>query len=100
MIVVRNAFKLKFGKAGEATTLWKEGLAIAQKAGYMKGATRLLTDAVGPFYTLILETTHASLGDYETNAKGLMANQEWKTWYAKVIGICEGGHREIWNVVE
>jgi len=100
MIVVRNVFKLKFGKAKEATSLWKQGVAIAHGAGFPKGSTRILTDLVGPFYTLIMETTHESLSEYERAAKNLMDNKEWKAWYADVLPLTEGGYREIYAISE
>jgi hypothetical protein len=99
MIVVRNVFKLKFGGARESTPLWKEGVEIAGRAGFARGSARLLTDVVGPFYTLVLETTHESLGEYERAARGLMESAEWKTWYAKVVPLTEGGYREVYAVV-
>jgi hypothetical protein len=100
MIVVRNVFKLKFGRAREAIDLWKQGIEIGGRAGMSKGSARVLTDLVGPFYTLVLETTHDSLGDYEKTAKGLMDNKEWKAWYAKVLEVTEGGYREVYSIVE
>jgi len=100
MIVVRNVFKLKFGHAREAIDLWKQGIAIAQGAGFEKGSMRLLTDLVGPFYTLVMESTHESLGDYEQSAKKLMANKEWKAWYAAVPSVTEGGYREVFVIAE
>ena len=33
MIVIRNVFRLKFGKAREVVALLKEGIAIQQRAG-------------------------------------------------------------------
>ena len=100
MIVVRNVFKLKFGGSKEAVALWKKGLAIANRAGFTNGSARILTDLAGPFYTLVVETTHDSLADYERGAKGLMDAKEWKEWYGSVVALTEGGHREIFTVVE
>ena len=58
MIVVRNVFQLKFGKAKEAVALLKEGLAIQKKAlADVDLSTRLLTDVTGPNYRLVLELT-------------------------------------------
>ena len=65
MILVRDVFRLQFGKARPAIALWKEGLTIAREMGVMTDA-RLLTDLVGPdYYTLILELTFPSLTEYE-----------------------------------
>ena len=99
MIVVRNVFKLKFGAAKDAVGLWKEGLEVAGRAGFSARSTRLMTDLVGPFYTLVMESNHESLGEYEKSAQRLMATPDWKQWYAKVIPLTEGGYREIFVVV-
>lgn len=55
MIVVRDVFQLKFGKAREAREVMKEGMEIARK--YNVGPGRILTDLVGPAYTLVLESS-------------------------------------------
>ena len=60
MVVIRNVFHLKFGKAREAVALFKEGIAIQKKLGASAGidvSSRLLTDLSGPFYTVVLEIT-------------------------------------------
>ena len=56
MILVRNVFRLKFGKTKEAVALMKEGLAIQKRAG-APYTYRILTDLTGPFYTMVLELT-------------------------------------------
>jgi hypothetical protein len=62
MVVVRNVFRLKFGKTREAVALVKEGLAIQQRVlSGVEFSTRLLTDVTGPFYTLVLELTVPNL---------------------------------------
>ena len=63
MLVVRNTFKLKFGKAREAVALTKEGLAILKRAG-LDTPVRLLTDLTGRHYTLVLEMTVKNLTEY------------------------------------
>jgi hypothetical protein len=45
MIVVRNVFRLKFGKAKEAVALIKEGIAIQSKRPKL-GVMRLKRDCV------------------------------------------------------
>ena len=67
MIVVRNVFQLKFGKAREALANMKEGVAIQKRiiGDSVAFSTRLLTDATGPFYTLVLELTVPNLAALE-----------------------------------
>jgi hypothetical protein len=101
MIVVRNVFRLKFGKAREAIAAWKDGLAIAERAGVQRGTWRLLTDLAGPdFYTLVMEGTYPSLSEFEQSAKATMGNPEWQAWCPLITALCEGGHREILNAVD
>jgi hypothetical protein len=100
MILVREIFQLKFGKAKEAVALWKEGLALMKHAGIDVSSTRLLTDVVGPYYTLVMESTFASLADFEKQTKSHMNDAEWRAWYPKVIALTESGRREIFTIVE
>jgi hypothetical protein len=98
MIVVRNVFQLKFGRAKEAIEQFKEGLALAKRLGF-NAKSRVLTDIVGQFYTLVFENTFESLSDFESGSKKIMSSSEWQAWYQKVSGLMESGHREIYNVV-
>ena len=99
MIVIRNSFQLKFGKAREATALLKEGVAIQKKAGAAYDF-RILTDMTGPFYTLVLEITTTSMGEFEAQAPGVMSDPAWQANYQKFSALVESGHREIFRVVE
>lgn len=101
MILVRNVFRLKYGKAREATALVKEALAIQKRViTGVEFSTRVLTDVTGPFYTLVLELTVPSLASYETNAPRLFADKEWQANYQKMTPLVESGYREIFTIVE
>jgi hypothetical protein len=99
MMVVRNVFRLKFGKAREAAALLKEGVAIQKRAG-ANVSSRILTDVTGPFYTLVLEITVPSLTAYEAAAPQLMGDKDWKTNYQKFAPLVESGYREVFSIVE
>ena len=96
MIVVRNVFQLKFGKAKEAKALWKKGSKISKKYG---GPSRAMTDAVGPFYTFVLESTYKDLTDYEKALKKVLGAKEWGRWYQKFTPLVESGYREIFTIL-
>ena len=51
MILVREVFKLKIGKAKDAKALYKEASALAKK--YDMPVGRAYTDLVGPYYTFV-----------------------------------------------
>jgi hypothetical protein len=100
MVVIRNVFHLKFGKAREAIALVKEGLDIQKKvlAGETY-TTRLLSDVTGHNYTLVLELTVASLATWEAAAPKLFGDKDWQAHYQKVVPLVESGHRDIYSVV-
>ena len=99
MIVVRNVFRLKFGKAKDALALWKEGREIARRTGSGENM-RAMTDLVGPFYTLVMEEDFKSLAEMESAMQREMGVEEWKVWYQKFVPLVESGYREIFTVVD
>jgi hypothetical protein len=90
MIVIRNVFRLKFGKAREAVALIKEGVAIQKRAGANFSA-RVSTDLTGPFYTVVLELTVPSLSAFETEAPRFMADKDFQAKYQKLVPLVESG---------
>jgi hypothetical protein len=98
MILVRNVFQLKFGKARDALAIMKEGLAI-QKRLVPEGSPRLLTDLTGSHYTLVLEMTLPSLASLETMTK-IFSDRDFQANYQKLVPLIESGHRDIFTIVE
>jgi hypothetical protein len=101
MVVIRNVFRLKFGKAREAVALFKEGIAIQKRAAAGRDfSTRLLTDVTGPFYTVVLEITVPNLATFEAEAPRLMGDKDWQANYQKIGPFVESGYREVFTLVE
>jgi len=101
MVVVRNVFQLKFGKSREAVALMKEGLAIQNRILAGSGfSMRILTDAVGRFYTLVLEITAPNVAAVESTMPRIFGDKEWQANYAKMSDLVESGYREVFNIVE
>jgi hypothetical protein len=98
MILVRDIFQLKFGKAREALDLWKEGAPILNRSGVK--VDRLLTDITGPYYTLVLESSHESMGAFENSMKSEVGAQDWQNFYKKFVTLVESGRREIFTIVK
>jgi hypothetical protein len=99
MIVVRNVFYLKFGKAREAVATMKDAVALSKKLTPELSA-RVLTDVTGQFYTLVLELTTPSLTALEATQPRIMGDKEWQANYQKFIPLVESGHREIFTIIE
>ena len=101
MVVIRNVFRLKFGKAREAVALFKEGIAIQKRVGAGSDVTtRLLTDVTGPFYTVVLEITVPSLAAFEADAPRIMGDKDWQANNQKIGSLVESGYRDVFTLVE
>jgi hypothetical protein len=98
MILVRDVFKLKIGKAKEAKALFKEAAELAKKYDLPVG--RAMTDLTGPFYTFVWESTHKSLAEYEASMNDPRGAEDWGKWYQKFAPLIDGGHREMFTLVE
>src|SRR3977135_4004205 len=83
MIVVRNVFRLKFGKAREAVAVMKDGIAIQKRLG-AEGSARLLTEVPGRHYTLVLEMTLPNLAALEGMAPRVFGDKEFQANYQKM----------------
>jgi hypothetical protein len=101
MIVIRNVFQLKFGKAREAIALMREARAIEKRvmAG-LEYSSRMLTDVTGPFYSLVLELTVPILATFDSNAPRLFGEKEFQENSKKMAPLVESGQREVFSIVE
>ena len=98
MIVVRDTFYLKFGKAKDAKALLGEFSEVLKKND--NTPRRFLTDFTGEAYRLILESTFTDLATYESTLKSHFGRDEWRKWYEKFIPLVNRSKREILTLVE
>ena len=96
MMLVRDVFQAKYGKGGELVALFKE---VRQKWPTKYGG-RILTDASGPFYTVVTETTVESLAAWEQYIAEVFSLPEFGEWFARMTPLVESGRREFYNIEE
>ena len=94
MIVVRDVFQAKYGKGGELVELFKEG----QKFWEELYGTRILTDASGPFFTVVTEREVESLAVWEGNLGTIFSHPDFGDWFARMQPLVEKGSREFYNL--
>jgi len=97
MIVVRDVFTLKFGKARDVKALMEESKKL-MTAEELKN-TRVLFDLVGPAYTMVLEFTCKNLTDFEAQMASGFSNPDWRKWYERFIPLVEKSYKEIFTVL-
>jgi hypothetical protein len=98
MILVRDVFRLRFGKAKEAKALWKEGAQIESKLGHEP--SRCMVDLTGQYYTFVMESTYQDLASFEQDMKKAMSSPEFSAWYQRFVPLVESGHREIFTLLD
>ncbi len=94
MILVRNVFQARYGRGDELVALFKE--ARQQRPGQPE--ERILTDASGPFFTVVVEMTVESLGAWEQLQAQEFSRPEFGEWFARMIPLVESGYREFYNI--
>ena len=98
MIIERNIFYLKFGKAKEAIAIWKQILDEAKHSNLKGPEMRLLSDISGPAYTLILELHIASFTDINSKHTIWATHPSFQELYQQFIPLCERAHREYYKI--
>jgi hypothetical protein len=94
MIVVRDIFQLHFGKARDALEILKQ---MPMPTG--GSSTRVLTDLTGEYYTLVMESSYASLAAWEADMQS-MDDPEQRKMYSRFTPLVMSGRREIFREVE
>ena len=96
MILVRNIFQCKYGKAGELARL------MAEMRGQMEpaegGGMRVLTDLSGPFDTVVLETVIESIDAYNRQLQEQFADPAAGEVFAQMPALIESGRREYFTI--
>jgi hypothetical protein len=93
MILVRDVFQAKYGKAGDLAALFKEA-----KTWLIQYEPRILTDASGPFFTVVTEREYESMGDFEQKAGEIFSAPEFGEWFGRMTELVESGRREFYNI--
>jgi len=96
MILVRDVFQAKYGQGGDLVALFKE---VKEKwpesANY---GYRILTDASGPFFTVVTETEVASLAEWERLIADVFSLPEFGEWFARMMPLVDSGRREFYTI--
>jgi hypothetical protein len=94
MIIIRETFTAKPGMASKLATMMKDSLTS------MPGSkTRVLTDMVGAFNTVVLETEANDIGEFEKRMKEYGERTDVREKMKGYTDLYETGKREIYRIV-
>ena len=94
MMIVRGVFQAKYGKGGDLVALFKE----AREKWPEQYADRILTDASGSFFTVVVETKVESLAEWERRSAEVSSLPEFGDWFARMTPLVRSGSREFYNI--
>jgi|SRR5262245_9882111 hypothetical protein len=98
MLVVRNVFHCKPGKAGELAERFRRVIPLMQREG--AGPARVMVDVVSTYWTVVFEMEVADLAAYERALNDRAATPELRDAMGTYMELVEGGHREVFRLVE
>jgi heme-degrading monooxygenase HmoA len=94
MFVIRETFTAKPGKASALATMFKQ---VMGEMTTLK--TRVLTDYIAGFNTVVLETEVQNLGDFEKELETYMSRQDLRDKMKGYTEMYQDGRREVYKVV-
>ncbi len=100
MLIIRETFTAKPGQASKFAKLFRRVFADDK-------SVRIMTDLIGEFNTIVMETEVKNLGEFEQRMKDYAsgkprAGMDAKAFeeFSKYADMYVSGKREIFNVVE
>src|SRR4051812_28726866 len=98
MIIVRDVFSIKFGRAREVKSLMQEAKSLLEPA--RQHHHRAMFDLVGPAYTMVWESTFKNLAEFEAEITSTFGRDEWNKWYQQFVPLIERSYREIFTLMD
>lgn len=93
MFIIRDIFNAKPGKAKELVAKFKKASVALKKEGINM---RVMTDTVATYWTVVIESEVADIGQYMSMAQRRIPEmEEAMQGYMELVN---GGHREIFKL--
>ena len=100
MLVARQVIQAKYGRGDELVALFQEFNTRMQEAGETTSRFRILTDATGPFFTVVTEIEVENFAAWEGGFRESMERPWMGEWFSRMVPLVESGSREFYNLVE
>lgn len=97
MYQIREVFQAKPGKAKELVKMFKTAHPHFVKEGMMNNM-KVLTDVVGNYWTVIVESETENIADFFDNLRTATMSSEIKEIMKGYMDCVAGGHREIFLI--
>ena len=98
MILLRNVFQAKPGRAHELAQMMAEGTRRRPNPAGGPRAWRVLTDLTGPFDTVVLEVELESVAEWEQGRRAMFASPEFQADFARNAELIVSGRNELYTI--
>lgn len=95
MFIVRDVFQAKYGKGSDLVALFKE---FRSKIATTVAEYRILTDASGPFFTVVTEMQFESMSAWEQQSTEIFSRPEFGDWFVHMMPLVESGRRDFYKI--
>jgi hypothetical protein len=96
MIIVRDVFRTKPGKAKDLVQRFKKALPMMKSEGIHN--SRVMTDIVANYWTVVIETEADDLAVFEKHMRSSSPNPEVGEIMKGYMDSVESGYREIFKI--
>ena len=96
MVLIREVFNTKPGKAGELVKKFKQVIPYMEKEGLRN--IKIMTDLVANYWTVVIESETESFANFEKEVRGFTSKPEVREIMKDYMSLVEGGHREVFKI--
>ncbi len=96
MILIREVFTTKPGKAGELVKKFKQVIPFMEKEGLKN--TKIMTDLVAKYWTVVIESETEDFARFEKEVRGFTSKTEVKEIMKDYMSLVDSGYREIFKI--
>ena len=100
MLLARQVFQAKYGRGDELVALFQELNTRLQEEDEPGPRFRILTDASGPFFTVVTEIEVENFAAWEGGFRKAMDRPWMGEWFSRMTPLVESGSREFYTIVE
>lgn len=99
MLLIRDVFRCKPGKAGALAKMFLMTVPSMETEDGFRNV-RVMTDYVATYWTVVLQAEVEDIGKFDGHMRSFSARPEVKEALAGYMDLVDGGHREIYKIVE
>ncbi|OGU27207.1 MAG: hypothetical protein A2057_07000 [Ignavibacteria bacterium GWA2_35_9] len=96
MLLIREVFNAKPGKAGELAKKFKQVIPYMEKEGLKN--VKVMTDLISNYWTVVIESETEEFARFEKEVRGFTSKPEVKEIMKDYMSLVDGGYREVFKI--